>query len=88
MIKFDHVHEDGKVCLRSKSRHTFENMVMLEIKGKEYAVAYMSYTGQYYVYNPQSGKKVATITKEFYESIKHFQVGTITPDPNCKPRNP
>lgn len=84
MIKIIHTHEDGKTCLEVSSNHSLTHTQMLEILGKEYAVAYMNYTGSYYVYNPVTGEEVATLSKEFYESLKHFKVGTLDPDPNCK----
>lgn len=52
--------------------------------GKEFIVAYLPYTSHYYAYDPETGREVATFTKEFYEeNIKKFRKESLVPDKNC-----
>lgn len=38
-------------------------------EGKRFICAYMGYTGHWYAYNPETGKEIATFTREFYENF-------------------
>lgn len=65
-------HGDGRVCFRFPRSRTasYTKQCLLIIDGKQIAAGYMGYTGQWYLFDVETGEEVATVRREFYEA--HF----------------
>ena len=88
MIRKSHVHEaEGKVCYEARSRHPYTKAgVFHRLSGGTFLVAYMGYTGHWYAFDPETGRELATFTRDFYEAqIAPLRIDDLTPDPSCKP---
>lgn len=89
-IRKTHEHpEKGGACYRTRTHHPLKNSQIINMNAKEYAVAYMPYTGHWYVYDTETGREVATLTREFYNDLMAllpwWQKGDLAPAPDCVP---
>jgi hypothetical protein len=87
-IKKTHEHpEKHKACYQMSSIHPLKEPVAFGLNDKVYAVAYMTYTGRYYIYDTETGKEVGEMKKEFYDDfmglLPWYTKTSLEPDPDC-----
>lgn len=87
-IRKIHSHGEGQACFEIKSsrngRLTDAGLILLN--GETFAVGYLGYSGHWYAYNIDTGKEIASFTKEFYETfLVLYRVCSLGPEPNCVP---
>jgi hypothetical protein len=88
-IRFSHIHDDThRACYTVRSNHPLTERKIFRVGAKEYAIAYMPWTGHYYVYDTATGKELASIRREFYDAlislIPSWSIGELDPAPECK----
>lgn len=97
-IKFIHEHpeKNGVKCFVIKSRDwPLTKPHMIEINGKQFAAAYNPYSWHWYIFNPETGREVGSMSRELFEAFEGFTVAGakvstvyVSPmeiDEECKP---
>jgi len=88
-IRIDHTHDDGRVCYRTSHHYPLTEMGLYRMHQQVFAVAYMPYTSLWYAFDPETGKEIATFSRDFFwRCIAPFKVSSLVPDPDCVPRQP
>jgi hypothetical protein len=89
-IRFSHIHDDThRACYTVRSNHPLTERKIFRVAntGKEYAIAYMPWTGHYYVYDTATGEELASIRREFIgvllDLIPSWSIGEMQPAPDC-----
>lgn len=90
MIKKSHTNEDGSICYTVLSRHKLEQLALfrtvhpITFKASTFVAAYMPYTGHWYAWDPETGKEVATFSRDFFNvHIAILNIGELKEDLDC-----
>ncbi len=89
-VRISHRHDD-KVCYVVWSRQRLEDAGLcmsidpVTFKTTWFTVAYMPYSGHWYAWDRDTGRELATFTRDFYEAhIKKLRYADLIIDPDCK----
>ncbi len=90
MIKKSHINKDGSVCYTVLSRYKLEKIALfrtvnpITFKATIFVAAYQPYTGHWYAWDPETGKELATFSRDFFDThISILNIGSLEEDPKC-----